>query len=259
MHYYKFNIGDYARSTRHLTNDEDLAYRRLLDMYYETEAPIPLETQWVARRIRMDVDDVEVLLNDMFIRTEEGWRHPRCDADIEEYHRQAERNRENGKRGGRPKTAIKQTIENPVGSESVASDNPVVTLTTNHKPITINHKPITNINTTPEGVSNEVFQDFVKLRKGLKAPVTETAIKALAREGQKAGMTLEQVMTLCCQNGWRGFKADWIKVESLKTQDRPTQRWDSSLEGIMNKGKELGILPKPGETEGQYRERVKQG
>jgi len=142
MHYYKFNIGDYARSTRHLTNDEDLAYRRLLDMYYETESPIPLETQWVARRIRIDVGVIEVLLNDMFICTEEGWMHPRCDADIEEYHRQAERNRENGKRGGRPKTAIKQTIENPVGSESVASDNPVVTLTTNHKPITNNHKPV---------------------------------------------------------------------------------------------------------------------
>ena len=140
MHYYKFNIGDYARSTRHLTNDEDLAYRRLLDMYYETESPIPLETQWVARRIRMDVDDVEVLLNDMFIRTEEGWRHPRCDADLEEYHRQAERNRENGKRGGRPKTAIKQPIENPVGSQSDATGEPVVTLTNNHKPITTNHK-----------------------------------------------------------------------------------------------------------------------
>jgi uncharacterized protein YdaU (DUF1376 family) len=95
MHYYKFNIGDYARSTRHLTNDEDLAYRRLLDMYYETESPIPLETQWVARRIRMDVNDVEILLNDMFIRSDEGWRHPRCDADIAEYHRQSDRNREN--------------------------------------------------------------------------------------------------------------------------------------------------------------------
>ena len=64
---------------------------------------------------------------------------------------------------------------------------------------------------TPEGVSDEVFNDFVKLRKGLKAPVTQTAIKGLAREGQKANMTLEQVMIICCQNGWRGFKSEWIK------------------------------------------------
>lgn len=57
----------------------------------------------------------------------------------------------------------------------------------------------------------------------------------------------------------------WIKGQHwedeivVKTQDKPTQRWDATLEGVMNKGRELGILPKPGETEGQYRERVKQG
>lgn len=64
---------------------------------------------------------------------------------------------------------------------------------------------------TPIGVTDSVFSDFLKLRKGLKAPVTETAIKGLQREADKAGMSLDQVMTLCCQNGWRGFKADWVK------------------------------------------------
>ena len=204
MHYYKFNIGDYARSTRHLTNDEDLAYRRLLDMYYETEAPIPLETQWVARRIRMDVDDVEVLLNDMFIRTEEGWRHPRCDADIEEYHRQAERNRENGKRGGRPKTAIKQTIENPVGSESVASDNPVVTLTTNHKPITTNHKPII-IEGYPVWLPIESWKGWVEMRKQRKRPLTDRA-KARAINKLEAlhssGHDIAELLDRSTINGW---------------------------------------------------------
>ena len=39
MHYYSFNIGDYASHTRHLTAIEDLAYRRLLDLYYLHEQP----------------------------------------------------------------------------------------------------------------------------------------------------------------------------------------------------------------------------
>lgn len=138
MHYYRFSIGDYARSTRHLSNDEDLAFRRLLDMYYENEAPIPLETQWVARRIRMDSEIVETVLNDMFERSDDGYHHGRCDAEIAEYHKQAERNRENGKRGGRPKTAKKHGVENPVGSQSEPSGNPVVTLTTNQEPLTTN-------------------------------------------------------------------------------------------------------------------------
>jgi uncharacterized protein YdaU (DUF1376 family) len=204
MHYYKFNIGDYARSTRHLTNDEDLAYRRLLDMYYETESPIPLETQWVARRIRIDVGVIEVLLNDMFICTEEGWMHPRCDADIEEYHRQAERNRENGKRGGRPKTAIKQTIENPVGSESVASDNPVVTLTTNHKPITINHKPVT-IEGYPLWLPIDAWQGWVEMRKQRKRPLTDRAkARALTKLEalHSAGHDINELLDRSTINGW---------------------------------------------------------
>jgi hypothetical protein len=53
---------------------------------------------------------------------------------------------------------------------------------------------------------------------------------------------------------------NWAKVgQSQTTQDKPYGRWDSTLASTMAKGKELGILPKVGETEGQYRERLKQG
>ncbi len=58
MYYYQFHIGDYRAATSHLNNEEDLAYRRLLDMYYDTESCIPLDTQWVSRRIRIAHDVV---------------------------------------------------------------------------------------------------------------------------------------------------------------------------------------------------------
>ena len=72
MHYYSFHIGDYRSATTHLSNDEDLAYRRLLDMYYDTEKPIPLDTTWVARRIRIDAVVVSGVLQDMFEQREDG-------------------------------------------------------------------------------------------------------------------------------------------------------------------------------------------
>jgi hypothetical protein len=147
---------------------------------------------------------IEVLLNDMFICTEEGWMHPRCDADIEEYHRQAERNRENGKRGGRPKTAIKQTIENPVGSESVASDNPVVTLTTNHKPITINHKPVI-IEGYPLWLPIDAWQGWVEMRKQRKRPLTDRAkARALTKLEalHSAGHDINELLDRSTINGW---------------------------------------------------------
>lgn len=130
MHYYQFHIGDYRSSTAHLTNEEDLAYRRLLDMYYDLEGQIPLDTEWVSRRIRVDASIVRDVLNDMFERTEEGYRNDRCDKEIAKYQALAERNRSNGSRGGRPK-------QNPVGSES----QPTGKLTINQEPETKNHKP----------------------------------------------------------------------------------------------------------------------
>ena len=67
---------------------------------------------------------------------------------------------------------------------------------------------------TPDGVSDSVFKDFIKLRKGLKAPVTETALNGLRKEADKAHLPLQTVLELCCQNGWRGFKAEWIKSDT---------------------------------------------
>lgn len=97
---------------------------------------------------------------------------------------------------------------------------------------------------TPEGVSDSVFNDFLKLRKGLKAPVTDTAIKGLKREGEKAGMSLEQVMTLCCQNGWRGFKAEWVKDKvPNKTQADKTRDVLSGLtRGLIGANNDIKLL-----------------
>lgn len=139
MNYYPHHIGDYKSATMHLSNEEDLAYRRLLEMYYDTEQPIPLETQWVARRLRVGTQALESVLNDFFVSSELGWKHPKCDHVIREYHEMAEKNRRNGKLGGRPKTN-KQAIKNPVGSQSDASGNPVVT----HSKANHNQEPITN-------------------------------------------------------------------------------------------------------------------
>jgi uncharacterized protein YdaU (DUF1376 family) len=130
MHYYQFSIGDYRAATAHLTNEEDLAYRRLLDMYYDTEQKIPLDTQWVARRIRMEASVIREVLNDMFVRHEDGYFHARCADVIEQYHAMAEKNRANGRLGGRKK--------NPVGSES----HPIAKATINQELITNNQKPV---------------------------------------------------------------------------------------------------------------------
>ena len=69
---------------------------------------------------------------------------------------------------------------------------------------------------TPEGVNPDVWNDFMALRKAKKAAVTLTAIAGLQREADKANMTLEQVMSMCCERGWAGFKADWMVGQAIR-------------------------------------------
>ena len=97
MNFYPHHIGDYISHTAHLSNDEDLAYRRLIELYYQTEGPLALDVQSAARAIRMrdQKDAVEAVLSEFFVATDEGYQHGRCDDEIAKYHCQIEA----GKRG----------------------------------------------------------------------------------------------------------------------------------------------------------------
>ena len=84
MHYYQFNIGDYKSHTEHLSEMEDLTYRRLLDWYYLHESPIPLDLTETARQIRMrsHSDCITLVLQEYFERTDDGWVHHRANKEI---------------------------------------------------------------------------------------------------------------------------------------------------------------------------------
>lgn len=234
MYYYKFNIADWHLATSHLSLEEEAIYFRLINYYYDTEQPIPEETQTVIRRLRLGSysDTVMVILNEFFELSTDGWHHKRCDDEIHAYHLKAEKNQIVGKLGGRPKK-IKDLESTQEKTQTVSKDNPDITLTKNHKPITNNH-----IN-TPEGVSDSVFQDYLKIRKAQKKPFTETALKLMQSESKKAGISLQEAMEVCCARGWVGFKAEWHKKEANVQQG--DKSWQFSNEGIVAKARELGV------------------
>lgn len=124
---------------------------------------------------------------------------------------------------------------NSSNNESSTSRQPVVDHSVNHKPITKNHKPITNNqkNKTalrPEYISEEVWSDFLNLRKRKKAPLTETALNGISREANKAGYILEDALRECCSRGWAGFKAEWVKNE---TKGKSNDRTESTAQGLV--------------------------
>ena len=86
MNYYPHHIGDYLKGTAHLTMIEDGAYRRLLDLYYQHEQPLPKEKKQIFRLARAasknERDAVLTILDEYFYVSDDGWRHRRCDKEI---------------------------------------------------------------------------------------------------------------------------------------------------------------------------------
>lgn len=84
MNYFPFHVGDYTAHTAHLEPMEDLAYRRMLDLYYLRESALPIEPADVARliRLRSNVAEVTAVLQEFFTLTDGGWISARCDEEI---------------------------------------------------------------------------------------------------------------------------------------------------------------------------------
>lgn len=95
MNYYEHHIGDYIKATAHLSMVEDAAYRRLLDVYYTREAPLPLDRKAVQKLARAQSKDeraaVDYVLDEFFVQHDDGWRQSRCDEEIARYLEKAPR------------------------------------------------------------------------------------------------------------------------------------------------------------------------
>lgn len=240
LHFYQFNISDYRAATAHLSNEEDLAYRRLLDMYYDSEQKIPLDIQWVSRRLRVESVVLRDVLNDMFVKHEDGYFHERCDAVIRHYQAMAEKNRINGRLGGRRKK--------PTGLPTETHEEPSPKATNNYKLQTTNQekekekkekaKPMI----APVGVSVDVWDSFLAQRKLARAVVTPKVIETIAKEAAKIGWSLEMALAECSARGWRGFKSDWIDQGNGRVANKNENVMAGLTRGLVGGGKDVKLL-----------------
>ena len=99
MHYYQFNIGDYASHTRNLSFIEDIIYRRLLDEYYLHERPLNGSVTIVARQIGMrDYESEVTFVLESFFELDDGcWKNTRAQKEIDAYHAKSDQASRAGK------------------------------------------------------------------------------------------------------------------------------------------------------------------
>jgi len=240
MHYYQFHIGDYKSHTHHLSLLEDLAYRRLLDFYFLHEKPI--KHRDVARQIGMreHEEDVMTVLNEFFISTEDGFVSPRADKEIKQYKEFAEA----GKRGAAKRWGT------PPNGEAISPPNATPIATINQEPITTNHKPKRESATSvacPPDVSQQIWDDWVTLRKSKKAPITKTVLDGAIVEAKKLGWTLEQFLIEWCNRSSQGLKAEWIvkpnPADKVRLTVAPSNEPDPALLKIAEDAKKAAPIP----------------
>ena len=223
MYYYQFNIGDYQSHTSHLSEIEDLVYRRLLDWYYLHELPIPLDEAEVSRQIRMrsHTESIAIVLREYFERIEDGWIHHRANKEIAKAGDKSEK----AKASANARWGKKDANALPTQSDSNATHNTLpITQDTEHK----TQKKATIV-ATPIGVSDSVWQEFVSHRKSKKARVTQLVIDGIQKEASIAGWSLEDALKETIVRNWQSFKADWVKDENLSKTGQMNQRVISGL------------------------------
>jgi uncharacterized protein YdaU (DUF1376 family) len=217
MYYYHHHIGDYRRDTGHLNLLEHGIYRQLLDLYYITEKPLDANAmRLVCVRTEEEQEAFRRVLSDFFDKQDGKWSHKRCDEEIKFFHEKSGKAKESANKRWNKNKDLKNANALPTNSESNANGM----LTKNQEPRTKNQQKTTTKTTStlekPSEVSDQIWEDFLTLRKAKKAPVNQTVLNLIKSQADKAGWSLESALSECVARGWVGFKADWVKGETKK-------------------------------------------
>ena len=82
--YYTHHIGDYLAHTAHLSLLEHGVYCRLIQVYYLTEKPIPLDEphRTIGAKTPEEQEAVSQILKEFFQQTPNGWTSKRCEKEL---------------------------------------------------------------------------------------------------------------------------------------------------------------------------------
>lgn len=232
MHYYKFNIGDYASHTQHLEPLEDIAYRRMLDWIYLHESPLPDSPEQIARLIRMRThcEDIANVLREFFTLTDYGWMQEKASIEIDAYKDKSNK----AKASAAARWAKKPTIVNANALRTECEGN------ANQEPETINQEPLNNKQ------DYEIVFEFWKevMQKNARTTLNKdraSKIKARLKEGYSVD-EIKLAISNCSTDPWHIEK----KVNDIEYICRNQQHLDRFLEsGQQSTGQQVALLGQP--------------
>lgn len=292
MNYYSHHIGDFDRATRHLTRLERSIYRDLLDVYYDTEAPLTLDQAWLCRKIiarsNEEVTAVEQVLNEFFTKTPTGWYHERCEEELDAYRTSTSQKSIAGKA-----SAAKRALKRHQALNGAATDVEQL----NHGTPT-NQEPRTN-NQEPKSMSEPAASDApippehtekrqrrrpseddyitarwmygaqLKVNASAKQPNFDTwadEVRLMHEIDKRAHRDICELFQFAKNDSfWSAniqspgkLRDKWDTLTELRARPakQATASWWSSDAASIAKGAELSLTPLAGETIATFRARI---
>ena len=93
------------------------------------------------------------------------------------------------------------------------------------------------------GIDGQIAEDFLTIRKAKRQPLTETAMRLIASEAQKVGMTAFQAVVFSIGNGWGSFRADWVRNKTFGKQSGGNGGLTHNMTADVLDGKVYGDQP----------------
>jgi uncharacterized protein YdaU (DUF1376 family) len=222
-------VADYLSATSRLTTEQHGAYLLLLMDYWKNGAP-PNNDAVLAQITKLSPDawsNARTMLQGFFQVSDEHWLHTRVESEMQKANHNKQTNSKRGKAGADARWGKKN-------APSIVEAMPEQCSADSTSPSPSSSKNTKNTVTPPVGVADSVWQDWLILRKGKRAVVTQSAIDGIVREAGKAGISVQEAMEICCMRGWSGFKSEWLKDKDAgqksfaeKEYDFKRKRWEA--------------------------------
>lgn len=242
MHSYQHNIKTFNSATMHLTHVERSLYRCLIELYYDTEQPLPADDfDRLARRVMAVTEEEKAalafVLGEFFEKTGDVYTHDYCDEVIERYQEAVSAKAKAGRASAearKKKAAARKQQRRAANKQDLTGDEQVLNSVgaegqqnpTNKKPETINHKPTTPPK-SPKGGECELFRAFwlIYPRKTQK-PQALKAWEKLKPSEDLADLILETIIARLEAGEWSADRKQFIPHPATYLNQR---RWEDEI------------------------------
>ncbi len=82
------------------------------------------------------------------------------------------------------------------------------------------------------GFEEKLVDEWLQVRKTKKATNTETAFKKFIEQVKISGQPINEILTICIEKSWSGFKNDWLQKEKSSEKKENNGKTPSKIDAI---------------------------